>query len=47
MECDVRGRSCVEQAFLMNVSVDGVKRRRRAAYKKMADGLRAEKRHTV
>lgn len=46
-ECDVRGRSCVEQAFRMNVSVDGVKRRRRTAYKKMADGLRAEKRHTV
>jgi DNA-directed RNA polymerase specialized sigma24 family protein len=45
-ECDVRGRSCVEQAFRMNVSVDGVKRRRRTAYKKMADGLRAEKRHT-
>ena len=45
-ECDVRGRSGVEQAFRMNVSVDGVKRRRRTAYKKMADGLRAEKRHT-
>lgn len=45
-ECDVRRRSCVEQAFRMNVSVDVVKRRRRAAYSKMADGLRTEKRHT-
>lgn len=45
-ECDVRRRSCVEQAFRMNVSVDVVKRRRRTAYSKMADGLRTEKRHT-
>lgn len=45
-ECDVRRRSCVEQAFRMNVSVDVVKRRRRVAYSKMADGLRTEKRHT-
>jgi DNA-directed RNA polymerase specialized sigma24 family protein len=45
-ECDVRRRSCVEQAFRMNVSVDVVKRCRRRAYRKIADGLNAEKSHT-
>ena len=45
-ECDVRRRSCVEQAFCMNVSVDVVKRCRRRAYRKIADGLNAEKSHT-
>lgn len=45
-ECDVRRRSCIEQAFRMNVSVDVVKRCRRRAYRKIADGLNAGQGHT-
>lgn len=36
VECDVRGRSCVQVAFEMNLSPDTVKKYRRKAYRKIA-----------
>lgn len=36
VECDVRGRSCVQVAFEMNLSLDTVKKYRRKAYRKIA-----------
>lgn len=36
IECDVRGRSCVQVAFEMNLSPDTVKKYRRKAYRKIA-----------
>lgn len=36
IECDVRGRSCVQAAFEMNLSPDTVKKYRRKAYRKIA-----------
>ena len=39
-ECDVRGKSCVEAAFSLHVSPETVKKYRRQAYRKMADGMK-------
>ncbi len=36
VECDVRGRSCVQVAFEMNLSPDTVKKYRQKAYRKIA-----------
>lgn len=36
VECDVRGRSCVQVAFEMNLAPDTVKKYRRKAYRKIA-----------
>jgi len=41
-ECDVRGKSCVEAAFSLHVSPETVKKYRRQAYRKMADGMKFE-----
>lgn len=38
IECDVRGRSCVQAAELLHLSVDGLAKLRRRAYRKIADG---------
>ena len=38
VECDVRGRSCVQAAELLHLSVDGLAKLRRRAYHKIADG---------
>ena len=38
VECDVRGRSCVQAAELLHLSVDGLAKLRRRAYSKIADG---------
>lgn len=38
IECDVRGRSCVQVAQTLHLSVDGLAKLRRRAYKKIADG---------
>ena len=38
VECDVRGRSCVQAAKLLHLSVDGLAKLRRRAYHKIADG---------
>lgn len=38
IECDVRGRSCVQVAELLHLSVDGLAKLRRRAYHKIADG---------
>lgn len=39
IECDVRGRSCVDVAMALFVSPDTIKNCRRRAYGKMADGI--------
>lgn len=39
-ECDVRGKSCVEAAFSLHVSPETIKKYRRRAYGKMADGMK-------
>ena len=39
-ECDVRGKSCVETAFSLHVSPETVKKYRRRAYGKIADGMK-------
>lgn len=39
IECDVRGRSCVDVAMDMFVSPDTIKNCRRRAYGKIADGI--------
>ena len=36
IECDVRGKSCVQVAFDMSLSPDTVKKYRRRAYRKIA-----------
>ena len=38
IECDVRGRSCVQVAQMLHLSVDGLAKLRRKAYRKIADG---------
>ena len=38
IECDVRGQSCVQAAELLHLSVDGIAKLRRRAYRKIADG---------
>lgn len=38
VECDVRGRSCVQVAQMLHLSVDGLAKIRRKAYRKIADG---------
>lgn len=38
IECDVRGRSCVQVAQMLHLSVDGLAKIRRKAYSKIADG---------
>ena len=38
VECDVRGRSCVQVAQMLHLSVDGLAKLRRRAYRKLADG---------
>ena len=38
VECDVRGRSCVQVAQMLHLSVDGLAKLRRKAYRKIADG---------
>lgn len=38
IECDVRGRSCVQVAQMLHLSVDGLAKLRRKAYSKIADG---------
>lgn len=39
IECDVRGRSCVDVAMDMFVSPDTIKNCRRRAYGKIVDGI--------
>lgn len=39
IECDVRGRSCVDVAMDLFVSPDTIKNCRRRAYGKIADGI--------
>lgn len=39
IECDVRGRSCVDVAMALFVSPDTIKNCRRRAYGKIADGI--------
>lgn len=39
IECDVRGRSCVDVAMDLFVSSDTIKNCRRRAYGKIADGI--------
>jgi DNA-directed RNA polymerase specialized sigma24 family protein len=36
IECDVRGKSCVQVAFERHISTDSVKKYRRRAYNKIA-----------
>lgn len=38
IECDVRRKSCVQVAQSLHLSVDGLAKLRRRAYKKIADG---------
>lgn len=38
VECDVRGRSLVQVAAQLHMSVDGLAKLRRRAYRKLADG---------
>lgn len=38
IECDVRGRSLVQVAAQLHMSVDGIAKLRRRAYHKLADG---------
>lgn len=38
IECDVRGRSLVQVAAQLHMSVDGLAKLRRRAYRKLADG---------
>ena len=38
IECDVRGRSLVQVAAHLHMSVDGLAKLRRRAYRKLADG---------
>lgn len=40
IECDVRGKSCVQVAAQLYVSVDGLYKIRRRAYDKIADSLK-------
>jgi hypothetical protein len=40
IECDVRGKSCVQVAARLYVSVDGLYKIRRRAYDKIADSLK-------
>lgn len=37
IECDVRGRSCVQVAQMLHLSVDGLAKLRRRAYTKIAN----------
>jgi DNA-directed RNA polymerase specialized sigma24 family protein len=39
IERDIKRHSCIEVASLLNVSVETVKKRRQAAYRKIADYL--------
>lgn len=39
IECDVRGKSCIQVSDLLHISPEGVKRRKRKAYQKMTDGI--------
>lgn len=39
IECDVRQKSCVQTADRLHVSVDGLAKIRRRAYKKIADDV--------
>lgn len=41
IECDVRGKSCVQVAAQLHVSVDGLYKIRRRAYGKLTDGENA------
>ena len=41
IECDVRGKSLVQAAAKLNLSVDGLSKLRRRAYGKIADGQKA------
>ncbi|WP_418544599.1 hypothetical protein [Hominenteromicrobium sp.] len=38
IECDVRGHSLVQVAAQLHMSVDGLAKLRRRAYRKLADG---------
>ena len=38
IECDVRQKSCVQVADMLHVSVDGLSKLRRRAYRKIVDG---------
>ena len=38
IECDVRRKSCVQVADMLHMSVDGVAKIRRRAYRKIVDG---------
>lgn len=40
IECDVRGKSCAQVGFGLNLSPDTIKKYRRRAYHKIADGQR-------
>lgn len=40
IECDVRGKSCVQVAARLYVIVDGLYKIRRRAYDKIADSLK-------
>lgn len=37
IECDVRGKSCIQTAETLHMSVDGLWKIRRRAYQKIAD----------
>lgn len=39
IECDVRGKSCIQAADLLHTSPDTVKRYRRKAYRKIVDEI--------
>jgi DNA-directed RNA polymerase specialized sigma24 family protein len=39
IECDVRGKSCVQAADGLCTTPDTIKRRRQRAYRKMADAM--------
>lgn len=39
IECDVRGKSCVQAAEILHVSADTVKRYRKRAYRKITNDI--------
>ena len=40
IECDVRGKSCVQVANILHVSLDGLYKIRRRAYQKITDNVK-------
>lgn len=39
LNCDVRKKSCVQTAMMINLSPESVKKKRRAGYSKISDAL--------